>query len=225
MANWYAARNDTYRSPLVKGMRRGSPTKRDRILNDDELRAVWKAAEGNGTYGALIRLALLTAQRQDKLASMKWTDIEDGVWTIATEEREKGNAGVLVLPEQAVAILEEKAASRVATPYVFPAARGAGYVSGWSKMKRAFDAKVALANAVAPWAFHDLRRTAKSLMARAGVRPDISERVLGHAIAGVEGVYDRHSYRNEKADALKRLAQQITNIVMPPPDNVRALRA
>ena len=73
---------------------------------------------------------------------MKWTDIEDGVWTIATEEREKGNAGVLVLPEQAVAILEEKAASRVATPYDFPAARGAGYVSGWSKMKRAFDAKV-----------------------------------------------------------------------------------
>ena len=106
LANWYAARDDNYRSPLVKGMRRGTPTKRDRILNDDELRTVWRAAETNGTFGALVRLALLTAQRQDKLASMKWEDVKDGVWTIATEEREKGNAGVLVLPEQAVAILD-----------------------------------------------------------------------------------------------------------------------
>ena len=52
------------------------------------------------------------------------------------------------------------------------------------------------------WTIHDLRRTARSLMARAGVRPDIAERVLGHAIAGVEGVYDRHTYTDEKAEAL-----------------------
>ena len=53
------------------------------------------------------------------------------------------------------------------------------------------------------WTLHDLRRTAKTLMVRAGVRPDISERVLGHVIAGVEGTYDRHSYADEKRDALK----------------------
>ena len=67
---------------------------------------MWTVAETNGTFGALVRLALLTAQRQDKFASMKWEDVKDGVWTIATEEREKGNAGVLVLPDAAVAILE-----------------------------------------------------------------------------------------------------------------------
>jgi integrase len=230
MANWHATRSRHYRSPLVKGMRRGSPTKRDRILNDDELRAVWKVAESNGTFGALVRLALLTAQRQDKLASMKWSDVKDGVWTIATEEREKGNAGVLVLPAEASAIIKgRKVASRDATPsaespYIFPAAHGGGYVSGWSKMKRAFDAKCPPQGIIAPWAFHDLRRTARSLMSRAGVTSDIAERVMGHAIAGVEGVYDRHSYRDEKADALKRLAQQITDIVVPPPANVRKLR-
>ena len=202
-------------------MRRGKATKRDRILNDDELRTVWKVAESNGTFGALVRLALLTAQRQDKLASMKWSDVRDGVWTIATEDREKGNTGVLVLPEAALAILDEQWASRDGhSPYIFPAAHGSGYVSGWSKMKRAFDRNCP----IAPWTFHDLRRTAKSLMARAGVRPDISERVLGHAIAGVEGVYDRHQYRDEKADALKRLAQQIMDIVVPPPSNVKKLR-
>jgi len=224
MANWQAARSKHYRSPLVKGMRRGSATKRDRILSDDELRAVWKQAEANGnTYGALVRLALLTAQRQDKLASMKWSDVKDGVWTIATEEREKGNAGVLVLPDVAVAIIEafRNTTPPIESPYIFPASHGGGYISGWSKMKRGFDRKVK----IAPWAFHDLRRTARSLMSRAGVTSDIAERVMGHAIAGVEGVYDRHQYRDEKADALKRLAQAIMDIVIPPPANVRKLRA
>ena len=66
------------------------------------------------------------------------------------------------------------------------------------------------------WTLHDLRRTAKTLMARAGVRPDISERVLGHVIAGVEGTYDRHSYADEKRDALEKLAAMIERILNPP---------
>ena len=75
-----------------------------------------------------------------------------------------------------------------------------------------------------PWVIHDLRRTARSLMSQAGVRPDIAERVLGHAIAGVEGVYDRHHYNDEKSDALNRLAALMERIINPPADNVVALR-
>ena len=75
-----------------------------------------------------------------------------------------------------------------------------------------------------PWVFHDLRRTARSLMSRAGVRPDISERVLGHAIPGIAGVYDRHSYDSEKADALNRLAALVQTIVNPPPENIVQMR-
>jgi integrase len=60
---------------------------------------------------------------------------------------------------------------------------------------------------------HDLRRTARSLLSRAGVSSEHAERIMGHAIEGVEGVYDRHSYRDEKADALKRLATLIDSIV------------
>ena len=73
------------------------------------------------------------------------------------------------------------------------------------------------------WTLHDLRRTAKTLMVRAGVRPDISERVLGHVIAGVEGTYDRHSYAEEKRDALETLAAMIERILNPPPSNVATL--
>ena len=57
-------------------------------------------------------------------------------------------------------------------------------------------------------------------MSRAGVRPDISERVMGHIIQGVEGIYDRHSYREEKADALVKLAGLIGLILDPPVENV-----
>ncbi|HEX3651189.1 MAG TPA: integrase family protein [Rhizomicrobium sp.] len=68
------------------------------------------------------------------------------------------------------------------------------------------------------WTLHDLRRTAKTLMTRAGVRPDISERVLGHVIEGVEGVYDRHDYLAEKKEALERLAAIVTQIANPTED-------
>lgn len=76
---------------------------------------------------------------------------------------------------------------------------------------------------MANWTLHDLRRTAKTMVVRAGVRPDISERVLGHAIAGVEGVYDRHSYLDEKREALEKLAAIVEGIVNMAPINVPSL--
>jgi integrase len=90
-------------------------------------------------------------------------------------------------------------------------------LSGYSKAKAAIDARL---GEIPSWTLHDLRRTARSLMARAGVRPDIAERVLGHAIAGVEGTYNRHAYRDEKADALRNLAALVETILAPAVDNV-----
>lgn len=215
MMNWFAERRDDYVPPLARGMRRTDPKrrKRERILNDEELRKVWTAAEDAGKFGAIVRLALLTAQRKAKIAAMRWEDVSDGVWTMPTEDREKGVGGALKLPEAAREII--KAQARIGdNPYVFPG-RGDTHFSGWSKCKVALDKSAP----IDPWVVHDLRRTARSLMARAGVRPDIAERVMGHVIAGVEGVYDRHSYLDEKADALSRLAGLLAAILHPS-DNV-----
>ena len=74
------------------------------------------------------------------------------------------------------------------------------------------------------WRLHDLRRTARSLMSRAGVLPHVAEQVLGHAIPGVQGVYDRHQYTQEKAHALKALAGLIENILAPQDAKVRRIR-
>jgi integrase len=212
--NWYATRHDNYVPPIVKGMRRTNPKERARarILDDDEIRAVWKAAEANGTFGALVRLLLLTAQRREKVVSMRWPDVSvDGTWTIAAEAREKGTAGELVLPELALAIIH--AQPQLGDNSFVLAGRGNGHVNSFSKAKRELEAR--LPRDMPQWQLHDLRRTARSLLSRAGVRPDVAERTLGHVQPGIEAVYDRHSYKAEKADALHRLADLIDTIVHP----------
>lgn len=219
IATWYQSRHDDYASPVVKGMRR-SNTKgraRDRILNDDEIRALWAATE-SGSFGAFVRLLLLTGQRREKVASLKWADVSiDGVWTIAAEDREKGHGGELELPAPALEIL--KRLDRFAdNPHVF-AGRGGSHFSGYSKSKAGLDAKLELE----PWTLHDLRRTARSLMSRAGVAPHVAELTIGHVQNGIVATYDRHSYRDEKGDALRKLAALIETILAPAVDNVTRL--
>jgi integrase len=223
IANWYQTRNDDYVSPVVKGMRRTNPKERarSRILSDDELRAVWTQAETNGTFGALVRLLLLTGQRRTTVASMRWEDVSvDGTWSIPNEGRQKGTGKELVLPEIALDII--KAQPRFASsPYVLAGRYAGTHYSNYGNGKASLDAKLP---PMAQWGLHDLRRTARSLMSRAGVLPHISERVLGHAQEGVEGIYDRHSYREEKAKALIALAGLLANILRPEAPKVVNLR-
>jgi integrase len=217
IATWVQSRDDSYTPPFTKGMRRvpAQARKRARILDDAELRAVWLAAAEAGTYGHLIRLLLLTAQRREKVLSMRWSDIDaDGVWTIPTSPREKGTPGSLKLPAQALAII--RALPRfVGNDYLFAGGRGRRALA-LSHLKADFDRRSGVSN----WRLHDLRRTARSLMSRAGVLGEHAERVLGHTITGVAGVYDRHSYHSEKAAALTKLEMLIERIVNGPSDNV-----
>jgi integrase len=220
IGNWHTSRNDDYISPFVRGMRRTDPAagRRARTLEDDELRALWKATD-SGAFNGLVRILLLTAQRLGKTVAMKFSDIDaDGVWTIPSAPREKGTAGSMKLPKLALNVI--RARPRFASnPYVF-AGQGGGHINDMTAAKAALDET----SGITGWVLHDLRRSARSLMSRADVRPDIAERVLGHAIQGVEGIYDRHHYDAEKADALQRLANLVETIINPPADNVRQLR-
>jgi integrase len=215
--NWYATRHDDYNPPIVKGMKRQKVASRARVLDDGEIRQVWKAAESNGTFGAIVRMCLLTAQRSRKVAAMKWSDFSDdsGEWSVPKESREKDTGGILALPALALAII--RAQDQIGdNPHVF-AGRGDGPYRGFSAGKVTLDSK--LPPGTPGWTIHDLRRTARSLMSRAGVSSEHAEKVMGHVVGGIEGVYDRHVYRDEKADALRRLAALIEGIVHPR-DNV-----
>jgi integrase len=233
--NWYATRDDQFSTPIVRGMGRIKPNERARmrVLSDDEIRAVWPALGQAGTFGALVKTLLLTAQRRDEVARMAWSEISaDGIWTIPAERYKTKRPNHVPLSRAALDTVEAQPMID-GCEYVFPSRAGTPF-SGFGKSKAKLDRAIAAAlkkqarrgeqlERVPNWTLHDLRRTAKTLMIRAGVRPDISERVLGHVIAGVEGVYDRHSYADEKREALERLAAMMERIINPPSSNVAAL--
>jgi integrase len=212
ISNWFASRNDDYLSPFVRGMRRVDPKagRRKRVLDDDELRRVWAAAEESGTFGAFIKLALLTAQRRDVLVHMRWEHIEDDVWHIPEQPRAKGTGGELRLPPLAMEIIRAQPRF-ISNPYVLSGRNGfpfRGFANAVPALLRA--------SGTSGWVVHDLRRSARSLMSRAGVTTEIAERVLGHARPPLEQVYDQHPFLEEKALALAKLAALIERIVHPP---------
>jgi hypothetical protein len=106
---------------------------------------------------------------------------------------------------------------------------GENAFDGWSKAKERLDEKMLEALRerakqagddpakveLKPWQLRDLRRTARTLMSRAGVPTEIAERSLGHVMTLVRGTYDRHDYLVEKSDAFERLAELIERIVNP----------
>jgi integrase len=212
--NFHASRSDDFRSPIVRGMARGTEQARSRILNDDELRAIWKTTADYPVYGALLRFILLTATRRNEAGKMRWAELNGGRTWIIPAARYKTNLDhVIPLSALALSVLPERNGEFVFTK------NGHQAMGGYERHKQAIDE----ASGVSGWVIHDLRRTARSLLSRAGVPSDHAERCLGHVIPGVRGVYDRHEYFEEKARAFEALAGQVQRIINPQ-DNVVAIR-
>jgi integrase len=201
--NFHASRTDDFRSPIVKGMGRGAAQARSRILSDDELRAIWAGCEELPVFGPLLRFILLTATRRDEAGKMRWPEIDGEEWVIPAARYKTNIEHVIPLSRMALSVLPERNGE-----WVF-SANGRQPIGGYTRNKEAID-KI---SGVSGWVIHDLRRTARSLMSRAGVAPDHAERCLGHVIPGVRGVYDRHEYLREKAQAYEALAGLIDRIV------------
>jgi integrase len=205
--NWHAARSDDFRSPIVRGMARTRPNERarDRILTDDELRSIWKASEGM-PFGSYVRFLLLTAARRTEASGMEWAEIVSGDWTLPATRNKTNQDLVRPLSKAALSTLPERNGR-----WVFVNSIGTGPLADFVRPKAALDE----ASGVTGWTLHDLRRTARSLMSRAGVPSDHAERCLGHVIGGVRGTYDRHEYYDEKRKAFEALASLVARIVDP----------
>jgi integrase len=217
---WHAGRaHDDFRSPIVRGMARTKSEPRERILSNDEIRAVWRAAEARGgPYGSLLPFLLLTATRRMEAAHMNRRELSGSDWTIPAARYKGKRDHVVPLSPAAMALLNDipKLGSR---GWVFTN-DGEHPIGGLSRLKDQFDKTCG----VTGWTIHDLRRTARSLMSRAGVPSDHAERALGHVIGGVRGVYDRHAFYDEKKQGFEALAAQIERIVNPQ-ENVVPLRS
>jgi integrase len=219
--NWHASRSDDFRSPIVRGMGRVNPKERarTRILTDDELRAVWRAAEAStGPFGRLVRFILLTAARRREAAAMTWGEL-NGEWTLPASRNTTKVDLVRPVSAEARAVLPAKVDG---CDYVFTADER-NPISGFGKFKLALDKAILEdlrkqdpeAKPLPNWTLDDLRRTARSLMRRAGVPADHAERCLGHVMPSVRRVYDRYEYLEEKRDAFNKLAASIKGIVHP----------
>jgi integrase len=235
--NWYEVNghDDDFTSPVVRGMARLKPSdrERERVLSDDEIRGVWAALDTitePACFAAYVKTLLLTATRRSEVADMSVTELDGEVWTIPAARYKTKRDHIIPLSATAAELIRSQAPAKPTknAHFVFSTTDGAKAFAGFSKAKRELDKKIAEARKregrppMEPFTLHDTRRTARTLLARAGVRDDIAERCLGHVIKGVEGVYNRHAYLDEKRVAFEALAALVLRILNPA-ENVEEL--
>jgi integrase len=176
-------RADNFLNPIAGLDRDVGPSARERTLSDDGLRAIWPAATAfPGPYGYIVKFALLTATRRSEAGKMAWSELQGGDWIIPGARTKNGLEHVVPLSPAAVGIL---AALPRLGDFAFTV-DGRRPFTNFHTYKRQLDE----ASGVIDLVFHDLRRTARSLLSRAGVLPDHAERCLAHKVGGIRGVYD-----------------------------------
>jgi integrase len=219
--NWQMARDQAFTSPIIKGMAKTKPSERqrDRILDDGEISDLWLALDQlkvgkdvPACYPRYVRALLLSGHRRSTVALAHNDEISGNDWLIpASHMKHKKNHLHPITRDLAELFGKGRG-------FLFSSDGGKTPFSGYSKAKTALDRKIAELRkadgrkAIPHWTLHDLRRTARSIMSRY-TTPDIAERVIGHTIGGVRGVYDVYEYADEKRAALDKLADHVHSIV------------
>jgi integrase len=232
--NW--ARNDRDLiavSPCVGVTARAEKRSRDRVLEDGELPHAWAAFDAFGfPFGPIGKLLLLTGARRSEIAGARWQEIDLAARTLTLPASRTKNAKPHVIPlsDPAIEIIKALPQIEGKAGFVF-STTGVTPVSGFSKARKAIDKAIldtlraeALARGAdpdgvatpPPWTLHDLRRTVATNLQRLGVRLEVTESVLGHVSGsrgGIVGVYQRHTWADEKRAALAAWARRLDTIV------------
>lgn len=215
MFGWFVERGVIAVNPCAGVKAPTAEKSRDRVLTDDELRALWLACDSlSEPFGSLVRLLMITGQRRDEVGQMTWTelDLDAKLWTIPKERAKNSQAHDVPLSDQAIAVLARIQRIAGDRQLVFTT-NGETPVSGFSKAKLRLDKTM---SGAPPWVLHDLRRTMASGMARLGINLPVIEKVLNHnsgSFGGIVGVYQRHTFADEKRAALELWAQHIHKAV------------
>ena len=206
-------------SPAAVLPRARAKTSRARALTDDELRVflrdLGQVRERAHTTTAM-RLILLLGQRPGEVAGMRWDEIDGSLWRIPAGRMKAGRAHVVPLSRQALALIDALRAVR-SSPYVFAPVRRTSIPQPITTSSIVVairrEQRRGLWQALEHFTAHDLRRSCRTGLAQLGVDHVVAERVLAHAIPGVQGVYDRHDYLPEMRLALQRWADHLDRLV------------
>jgi integrase len=225
--NWGIEREIVLANPCSGIAKIGTERARERVLTNDEIRAVWAALDGETQLmNAMFRMRFLTAQRGGEVSRMRWQDIDRGTgwWTLPAEFSKNGRAHRVPLTEPALALLSEVELLSGKSAWVFPSPTGNGPLRViWRAIKGIRGrSKVAFVP-------HDIRRTiATKLAGELGVGRLTISKILNHVERGVTSIYERASYDREKAEALSAWARRLEEIIGEKPtstDNVVTLPA
>jgi integrase len=205
---WCLSRGHCLQNPVVATEAVKSGPGRERVLNDDELRAVWNACQDDD-LGRIIKLLILTGCRCSEIGGLRWSeiDLDAGTISLPPERCKNGRAHKLTLPPMAMEIIRS-VPQRVGRDHLF-GDRANGFTS-WAKQHSLGD------GITEPWTLHDLRRSAATHMAEIGIQPHIIEAVLNHASghkAGIAGIYNRATYAREMKNALAVWSDHVASIV------------
>ena len=214
---WAVARGDLDHNPM-EGMRAPhAPKPRERVLSDEEVRALWEALPEalprSKAVQRIIKLCLLTAQRVGEVSGMHRDelDLDAGIWTIPAARSKNKRSHAVPLSEAAIALITDD----IDGGYLFPNDNGDGPLPAHAVAKT-----IRLAHerfGIEHWTAHDLSRTAVTNMARLGVSPIVLGHVINHISvtkAGVTlSVYSQYDYAKEKREALELWAAHLDAIV------------
>jgi len=194
-------------NPVVGVSKRKLEIPRDRTLTTDELTALWRAIDKLPQLPrAYFRVVVLTGARRNEVRCMAWSelDLDVGLWRVPPERNKSGRA--FDLPLTALLVETLQALPQIG-PMVF-APNGRRPMAVHQLIER-----VRSDAGLLDVRLHDLRRTLRTGLAELGVSFEIAERVLNHAVPGLERVYNRHTYAAEKRAALALWAEHVLALV------------
>jgi integrase len=207
-------------SPCVAIEAPSKENRRDRVFNEDEIKAFWEklhTAKMEQTTSLALKLQLVTAQRKGEVTGAEWVDFDfkSGWWTIPLEKSKNKLPHRVPLSSLALKILNELKGIVGDSQWLFPSPREGQHIAETS-----VDHAVRI-NAdhfeIDHFTPHDLRRTAASQMTGSGIERLTVSKVLNHVESGVTAVYDRHSYDKEKKSALSKWSRKLESIISGKP--------
>ncbi|MGF6430375.1 tyrosine-type recombinase/integrase [Bradyrhizobium sp. Pha-3] len=204
----------------------GERVKRERVLSDGELRAVWSAAGELGyPYGPIIRLLILTGQRRSEVGDAVWSefDLAKREWTIPGARMKKKKGHLVPYTVEMAAILADLPRFK-GGEYLFSARDHSKPVNGFAKCKERIDKLTG--EFKEPWVFHDIRRTVRTNLSDIDeLSKEIRERIVAHAQGAMSDTYDHYEYAKQKRRGFELWSARLHTILHPPDSNVVALRA